>query len=369
MKRLCCIFNIPSLYREAIYTELENHYDCEWYFENEEVDIALFDTRKLKSVNTLKHVNFGGRAYRMKGLLGKLWRRRDFDCYLIVGAPMCLSIWLLCCFLKLFRPQKKIYFWTHGWYGKESRIERIIKKTFLRLADGLFLYGNYAKTLLLKEGFKDDKLHVIHNSLSYDIQHSYRQQIKITDVYKKHFKNSYPVLLFIGRLTPVKKLDVLVDVLSMLQKRGKMYNVVFVGDGSEKGTLEEKVTKLNLREQVWFYGPCYNESTNAELIYNADLCVAPGNIGLTAIHVLMYGCPAMTHNDFPYQMPEFEAIVPYETGNFFERDNLESMASIIDDWFMQHDKSRESIREFCYNEIDQNWTPRYQMNVIKNVIG
>ena len=369
MKRLCCIFNIPSLYRETIYTELENNYDCEWYFENEAVDIARFDTSKFKNVNTLIHTSVLGRAYCMKGLFRQLWRRKDFDGYLIVGAPMCLSIWLLCCFLRVFRPQKKIYFWTHGWYGKESRIERIIKKTFLRLADGLFLYGNYAKKLLLKEGFHDAKLHVIHNSLSYNIQFKLRQQMRITDVYEKHFKNSDPVLLFIGRLTPIKKLDMLIDALSKLQKRGKKYNLVFVGDGSEKGPLKEQVEALNLSEQVWFYGPCYDELTNAELIYNADLCVAPGNIGLTAIHVLMFGCPAITHNDFSYQMPEFEAIVPYKTGDFFERDNVEALASVIDRWFMQNNQLRECMREFCYNEIDQNWTPHYQMKVIKNVIG
>lgn len=57
---------------------------------------------------------------------------------------------------------------------------------------------------------------------------------------------------------------------------------------------------------------------NAELIYNADLCVAPGNIGLTAMHAMMFGCPCISHNDFSWQMPEFEAIVPYKTGNFLK---------------------------------------------------
>ena len=85
MKKLCCIFNIPSLYRETIYTELERYYDCEWYFENENVDIALFDIKKLKSVNVLEHRDILGRAYRMKGLFRHLCRRKDFDCYLMVN--------------------------------------------------------------------------------------------------------------------------------------------------------------------------------------------------------------------------------------------------------------------------------------------
>lgn len=369
MNKLCCVFNIPSLYRELIYNEIDNLYDCEWYFENENVDIALFDINKLNSASVLEHKNVIGRAYCMYGLFRKLWRRNDFDGYLMVGAPMCISIWVLCLFLKIFHPKKKIYFWTHGWYGKESRLERIIKRTFLRLADKLFLYGNYAKNQLLKEGFNSNDLYVIHNSLSYDVQLSLRQQMTITDIYEKHFSIKAPVLLFIGRLTPVKQLDMIVDALSILQKRGRNYNLVLVGDGSERVALEKKVESLDLTGHVWFYGPCYDELTNAELIYNADLCVAPGNIGLTAIHVMMFGCPAITHNDFPYQMPEFEAIKENKTGAFFNRGDVESLAEIIDRWFVTNEGCRDSVRECCYDEIDNYWTPQYQINVFKKVIG
>jgi len=369
MKKLCCVFNIPSLYREAIYLCIDQEYDCEWFFEKENVDVALFDANKLKSAHFLEHRNVLGRAYRMKGLTGMLWNRDDFDAYVMVGAPMCISVYVLCALLKVFHPKKSIIFWTHGWYGKESRSERFIKKIFLRMADELLLYGNYAKGLLIKQGFKSEKLHVIHNSLSYDVQLELRQRMMATDIYKKHFGNNEPILLFIGRLTPVKKLDMLVDAVRILNTKGKKYNLVFVGNGSERDALEKKVKEQRMEKQVWFYGSCYDETTNAELIYNADLCVSPGNIGLTAIHVMMFGCPAITHNDFAYQMPEFEAIVPYKTGGFFERGNVESLANSIEDWYRINGGKRELIRHYCYKEIDEKWTPRYQMSVIKSIIG
>ena len=52
----------------------------------------------------------------------------------------------------------------------------------------------------------------------------------------------------------------------------------------------------------------YDENEIGDLIYNADLCVSPGNVGLTAIHTLTYGTPVLSHANFPNQMPEFEAI-------------------------------------------------------------
>lgn len=366
--KLCCIFNIPSLYREKIYLDIDNEYDCEWYFEKEDNDINLFDIKKLKSAHVLPHGKFISRFYRMKGLTGTLCKRKDFDAYLMLGSPMCVSIWMLCILIRLIHPKAKIYFWCHGWYGKETFAEAVIKKNFMRLAHESFIYGNYAKNLLLEKGFKKEKLHVIHNSLSYDVQLALRKQMQPANIYKKYFGNDNPVLIFIGRLTKVKKLDMLVEAVAHLREKGEKYNLVFVGDGVERESLEQRVESLRLRDCVWFYGACYDEATNAELVYNADLCVAPGNVGLTAMHTLMFGCPVITHNDFRWQMPEFEAISQYHTGNFFVRDDQQSLEEKISEWFRVNGAIREEVRHWCYKEIDDQWNPYFQMEVIKSVL-
>ena len=174
--------------------------------------------------------------------------------------------------------------------------------------------------------------------------------------------------MFIGRLTPVKQLDMIIDAANILREKGQKYNIVYVGDGPEREKVESKAKELNLTKQVWLYGACYDEKQNAELIYNADLCVAPGNIGLTAMHSLVFGTPALTHNDFKWQMPEFEAIKEGITGCFFERNNVESLAESISKWFEDNKDRRLDVRLACYKEIDENWTPEYELNVLKKVI-
>ena len=128
------------------------------------------------------------------------------------------------------------------------------------------------------------------------------------------------------------------------------------------------VDEYGLTNNVWFYGSCFDEKVNAELVYNADLCVAPGNIGLTAMHVMMFGCPAISHNDFKWQMPEFESIIPGKTGDFFEKDNIEDLARCISNWFASKGCSRDEVRKACYKEIDEHWNPHYQLNVIKKTL-
>ena len=175
-------------------------------------------------------------------------------------------------------------------------------------------------------------------------------------------------MIFIGRLTPIKRLDLLILALDLLHKRGSDYNLVFVGEGSEYTNLQRMIQEKDLSSRVWFYGSCYDETVNAELIYNADLCIAPGNVGLTAMHSMVYGTPVMTHNDKAWQMPEFEAISAGQTGDFFIRNNVEDMANKIDLWFEKNKDIRERIRRNCFNEIDTFWTPAYQMNILKQQI-
>ena len=366
MDKLCVIFSHASVYREPIYRLIDTTFECEWHFSDEDGGVRRFDTNTLKNVTIHKHTQV--KKFHWISGINKLLCKKDNNTFLMLAGTVDLSCWLFYFRAKLFYPKKKIYLWGHGWYGKESYIQKLIKKIFFRKVDGFFLYGDYAKSEMIKEGFEINKLHVIKNSLDYDKQLELRNNIYPSDVYKRHFKNDYPTIIFIGRLTQVKKLDQIVKAVGLLQQRGEHYNIVFVGDGKMHQMLEAETVKYHLQDNVWFYGACFDEKMNAEFIYNADLCVAPGNIGLTAMHVLMFGCPAISHNDFKWQMPEFEAIIPGKTGDFFEYDNVDDLARCISQWFTSKKNSREDVRLACYKEIDEYWNPHYQLNLIRKTL-
>ena len=63
---------------------------------------------------------------------------------------------MFCVFARLLKP-KKIFLWTHGWYGKETTLESIIKIQYKLPNGGIFTYGEYARDLMIKEGFKANK--------------------------------------------------------------------------------------------------------------------------------------------------------------------------------------------------------------------
>lgn len=359
--KLCLIYNFAPHYREAVFTAIDQCYDCDWYFGENKSDIKEMDVSKLKNVYRYKSIGNPSKLYWQGAYIPCLFKK-EYQTYFVLAESRSISFLLFVILKALFFRKKKVYGWSHGLYGRENWLLRVLTKIRMSCMDGLFVYNNRARNLMIDTGIAPNKLFTIYNSLDYDKQLQLRKTVGVSDIFKKHFGNDNPVIMFIGRLTEVKRLDILLESVKRLRESGHYYNVVLVGNGSHEPTLREFVENNKL--PVWFYGACYDEKVNAQLIINADLCVSPGNIGLTAIHSLMFGCPIITHDDFPWQMPEFEAIQKGITGDFFKKDDVQSLSDAITRWFTNnHD--REEVRKACYKEIDTNWNPNNQMRIIK----
>lgn len=362
------IFPYAAAYREPIYLLLDQSFDCVYHFcENTDTTLNQMDYTKLKDCRfDLKEVIIHGQWRFFKGISSI--EIQSGDVVICPGNIRYLSIWALLLRNKLSRRKFRIIFWTHGGYGRESSMQFFLKRLFYRLSDHVFLYGNYAKNIFLQHHIiGSDKMTVVWNSLDYDKQIKYRR-ILCDDVIQKHFKNGYKTILFIGRLTFEKKLEMLVEAIWRLeQEREEKYNCVFIGTGEAEYNLSEAIKKFKLSDRIWLYGPCYDDDEMYPLLKNADLCVSPGNVGLTAIHVLTYGMPVVTHNDFAHQGPEFEAIVDGVTGSFFKRDDIGSLVECVSSWF-NSGCNREEIRANCYRIIDENYNPHVQLEIIKKAL-
>ncbi|WP_158976818.1 glycosyltransferase [Cellulophaga sp. L1A9] len=305
-----------------------------------------------------------------KGLLS-IFRNNDFDGAIFLGNIYYLSTWICVLYLKM--RGKKIYFWTHGVTSNEQGLKWKLRKLFYGLGDRVLLYGENAKKVMVANGFKENKLTAIYNSLDYDAQVENRSTISKSLVDKTRrelFSNpDVPIIFFVGRLTHYKKLDMILEAVKSLNENGTHVNVLFIGDGEAKETLKDLTKEYHLENQVNFYGAVYEEKLLCSLVSAADLCVSPGEVGLTAITSLGYGTPVLTHDDFNFQMPEYEAIIPKFNGNLFERGSKEDLVLKIEDWFsLSKNLSRETIRQNCYTIIDEKYNPKHQTELINNCI-
>jgi len=310
---------------------------------------------------------FNGKFLWQSGLISEcLWGK--YDGIIFHASPYFLSSWLAIVLSRL--TGKKVLYWVHAIVRNQLRDK--IKLIFLKFAHGLLLYGNWAKRNLIKYGFNADYVFVIYNSLDYDAHLEMKQKLspeELEETRRKIFMHpDLPVLLFVGRLTPEKQLEYIINAGAELHQRKTPVNILFVGNGSKRGDLERLTAAKNLQDFVFFYGECYEEEKLAVLIAMSDLCVSPGNVGLTAIHALTYGTPVITHDNPFMQMPEYEAIEPGVTGMLYEYGSFDSLANSIGEWLSRHRENREELRNQCFDVIKKYYNPVFQASAIKTAI-
>ena len=365
MDRLCIVMNMAPHYVQESYSLFDSRFDMTWCFGENRSDIREMDHSLLRDVSVFPVRRFH-RFYWLDGV-GRVARDRGIPTYVILAELHFLTAWILPRLIRRHNPNARILFWAHGWYGTESRAVAWLKKRLFSRADGILLYGNYARELMIRQGFEASRLHVIHNSLAHSQQVRIRERLKASSLYRDHFGDDHTNVIVVGRLTERKRIPLLFDAICRLRERGTDIHVTLVGDGSERPALEKLAEDLSIGDRVWFYGACYDEETNAELIYNADICVVPGDVGLTAIHVMTFGTPCITHDDFKHQGPEFESVIPGRTGLFFRHGDTGDLADCIETWLSDH-PDREAVRTACYEEIDGQWTPEFELAVLKAVV-
>ncbi len=363
--KICCIFNMAPHYRMPIFSKMSENFDCDFYFgDHMQQPIKKLNYNELKGFKKEFHNVFFGNSF--------YWQRKSvrlafkkYDYFLLSGEPFCISYWFILLIARLLG--KKTVTWTHGFYGRESGIKKVVKRAFFKLFTKIMVYTDYSIDLMKKEGIRAEKMFCIANSLDTDNQLVIRKKLKKTDIFTSHFGNDDPVMMYIGRIQKIKRLDLLVESFNKLKNEGVKCNLLIVGKDDENVDLPKIINELGLEDSVWLYGPCYDEEAIGEMFYNSAVCVSPGNIGLTSIHALTYGCPVVTHDNFPYQMPEFEAITPDVTGSFFKMDDVDDLTEKIRFWLEKSTDEREATRSAAYRTIDEKWNIHYQLEVMKKV--
>jgi len=287
---------------------------------------------------------------------------------IFLGHMYCLSTWIAIIICKIKGIQ--VVFWGHGVYGNEGKFKLAIKKIFFSLAHKHLLYERRAKALMSSMGFDKNKLYVVFNSLDYETHLGYRaiyKNIRKRDVLDCFDKPELPTIIFIGRLTEEKKLEMLFRAVSEINKDYAKINLLIIGDGPERKKHEKNGLKSIQAGCLCFKGAIYDENDNARYISASDLCVSPGNVGLTAIHSLSYGTPVCTHCDLSSQMPEAAAIIDGYNGFFFIKDDVDDLKEKIESWFSVS-KDRLVIKKQCYEIIDSYYNPQYQLKVFAQLI-
>jgi glycosyltransferase involved in cell wall biosynthesis len=247
----------------------------------------------------------------------------------------------------------------------------VLKKFFFRIPHGHLLYGNIARDYLDYSGFDINGLYVVYSSLDFDEQTSILLELsdtKIRNTRKELFDYpDCPLLVSVGRLDRYKRLDILIDAVGILRQQGVATNLLIIGDGPDRQSLEHLAAGSGSGGSIKFLGAIYGERNLGELIGSADLCVVSGAVGLVIVHAFGYGVPVIAHDRLRVHNPEFELMVPNLTGELYEEGNAESLARAIRQW-LDHNPDKAVVAQRCRQAIEKFYNPEYQHRVIDHAV-
>ncbi|MFW0776167.1 MAG: glycosyltransferase [Rickettsiales bacterium] len=370
MKKILIVYHYVAHYRAGIFKEL---LDSDSSTINFEYHIAASSATNISSINVispdscawlrnrwveLKNIWLLDKILWQKGLVAEVISGK-YDVYIFLGNVYFISTWVSIIIAKF--QKKPVYLWTHGLLRDEGGVKWQLRKIFYSLADGLLLYGNRAKQILINKGISEGKLHVIYNSLDYNNQIQLLKNIDNPDIDIP--KNSKYIVVSC-RLTKEKKVELAIQAMKILVRYAPCL-LVIIGDGDESANLKKLALDLGVAEYVKFFGACYDERKMANIISNASVSVIPGDIGLSAIHSLTYGTPVVTHNNLSRHKPEVEAIIDQVSGSFYDEGSIESLAQKLQSWLTKDDVN---VSDACKRIISDRFTPGRQRFYIEEAI-
>ena len=253
---------------------------------------------------------------------------KDADILVLSGNPRQLSSLVLMARAKL--AGAKVVWWGHYWSSTSRRWRQLLRYIPMALADALLFYTDQEIADFENEGFScttSKPIHALNNGLDLE------PILRLRKFY--HADQRENALLFVGRLTAKAQLWLGLEALQQLGEEAPTLHVI--GEGSEKGYLIKLSEDLGLTDKVVWHGTITNEASIADVANRCRGFVYPGEVGLSLIHAMGYGLPAVVHDQKRRHMPEIAAFRDGLTGLSFQHGSASSLAKAIHSFLTNDD--------------------------------
>jgi glycosyltransferase involved in cell wall biosynthesis len=164
--------------------------------------------------------------------------------------------------------------------------------------------------------------------------------------------------IYVGRLVEAKKPRLLLDAFILARHHVPEARLLFVGQGSERVGLEQRLRETDAGDVVSFAGHLDDVAALREAYADAVASVSPGCAGLSLVQSLWFGVPMLIARDEPHG-PEIEAALDGETAYFCPSDSSAEMATgLLRFWAERNEWAhrREDLARQC--------TQRYNLDAM-----
>ncbi len=224
--------------------------------------------------------------------------------------------------------------WGHGISQKDTPLRKRFRYAIAKLGTALLFYNERVALEWREAGRDPDSIFVATNSLDQEpirqARLAWQDPVKLLEFKKRQGLLPGPTLLFVSRLYPKNRLEILVEAIAILASDFPHLQAIVVGKGAEEQQRLEKLAQAqNVKDRLRFVGAIYDEMQLAPWFLSADVFAYPTYMGLSLLHAFGYGLPVVTSDDPQAHGPEIDALRHGENGLLYSQGNVLAFADAI----------------------------------------
>lgn len=241
------------------------------------------------------------------------------DVLVICGAPRAISTIVL--LLKARILGARTIWWGHYWSATSRPWRAAIRYALMRMPDAIIFYTDQEVNEYRAVGGREKQSFII--GLNNGIETDAINRLRVAYCAQRRTRD----LLFIGRITSKAEIDVLLEALCSVKCAGVTLDII--GSGQDEVRVRKLSADLGLTDRVTWHGGVTDEDKIALIANQCKAFIYPGAVGLSLIHGLSYGLPAIVHDNRWSHMPEIAALIPGKNGVTFQQGDVGSLALTI----------------------------------------
>ena len=215
----------------------------------------------------------------------------DADVTIIPGVDR-PEYWLQALVLAIRGRKRAVFFDSTRFDRPQRPLRRFAKRMFFKLVPWTLSYGERSRAYAISLGIRAERALVrpqaAYLPAGYDARHMLAQR-------KQHGDPSKRVFLYVGRLSPEKGIDTLIDAFSRYRSVDPQAQLRIVGSGPEETALKALAAEHGMEGSVVFPGAMQDDTLQKEYLC-ATALVLPSRSepwGLVVNEALHHGCPVI----------------------------------------------------------------------------
>jgi O-antigen/teichoic acid export membrane protein/glycosyltransferase involved in cell wall biosynthesis len=246
---------------------------------------------------------------------------RPGDIVVVSGAPRCLSNLLL--LLKARLSGAVTIWWGHYWSGTTRSHRFAVRMRLMRMAHAVLFYTDLEVSEYRAGVGAMDRRPILALNNGIDTVPVERLRASYRSIDRERAG------LFIGRVTEKSRLELVLR--AMAKPKLADFALHVIGDGRDRDKLIALSETLGISARVHWHDATVDEARIAPIANRCRLFVYPGSVGLSLIHGMAYGLPAIVHDHRKTHMPEVAAFQSGVTGLSFVPEDVDSLVASIAD--------------------------------------